>query len=98
MRLAAPDLEDRPRDDFGSTRQSRQEQQQEEPQEGERSKPEASTIRWHGDVDLQESRPYLVQGIVPEVGIGLISGQWGTFKTFTALDIAHGVEFDRQGH
>ena len=52
---------------------------------------EASAIRWHGDVDHSQSRPYLVQGLVPEIGIGLISGQWGTFKTFTALDIAHRV-------
>ena len=86
-----PDLEDRPRDDFGGTGQSRQEQRQEKTQEGERSEPDASTIRWHGDVDLQESRPYLVQEIIPEVGIGLASGQWGTFKTFTALDLAHCV-------
>ena len=86
-----PDLEDRPRDDFGGTRQSRQEQQQEEPQEGERSEPGPPAIRWHGDIDLQESRPYLVQEIIPEVGIGLASGQWGTFKTFTALDLAHCV-------
>jgi hypothetical protein len=80
-----PDLEDRPRDDFGETRQSYQEQRH----EGERPEPKASSIRWHGDVDLQESRPYLMQGLIPEIGIGLVSGQWGTFKTFTALDIAH---------
>jgi hypothetical protein len=48
-------------------------------------------ILWHGDIDLSESRPYLVQDIIPEVGCGLISGQWGTFKTFTVFDLAHSV-------
>jgi AAA domain len=48
-------------------------------------------IFWHGDVDYRESRPYLVQDVVPEVGHGLISGQWGIYKTFAALDLAHAV-------
>lgn len=46
-------------------------------------------VHWHGDVDFRQSRPYLVQDVIPEVGCGLIAGQWGTFKTFGALDLAH---------
>jgi hypothetical protein len=46
-------------------------------------------VFWHGDVDYRASRPYLVQDCIPEVGHGLIAGQWGTFKTFGALDLAH---------
>jgi hypothetical protein len=46
-------------------------------------------VFWHGDVDYRESRPYLVQDVVPEIGHGLIAGQWGTFKTFGAFDLAH---------
>jgi hypothetical protein len=84
-----PDLEDRPREDFGSSYKPGNAQEQK--QQGEERQAEASAIRWHGNINPGESRPYLVQGLIPEVGIGLISGQWGTYKTFTALDIAHSV-------
>ena len=46
-------------------------------------------VFWHGDIDYRASRPYLVQDVIPEVGHGLIAGQWGTFKTFGAFDLAH---------
>jgi len=46
-------------------------------------------VFWHGQVDYRESRPQLVQDVIPQVGHGLISGQWGTFKTFAALELAH---------
>jgi hypothetical protein len=46
-------------------------------------------VLWHGQVDYRASRPYLVQDVIPEVGHGLMSGQWGTFKTFGALELAH---------
>jgi hypothetical protein len=52
---------------------------------------EPGKVYWHGDVDYRASRPYLVQDCVPEIGHGLISGQWGTFKTFAALELAHSV-------
>jgi AAA domain len=35
--------------------------------------------------------PWLIKGILPETGAGLISGQWGTYKTTAALDIAVSV-------
>jgi hypothetical protein len=50
---------------------------------------EPSKVYWHGDVDYRASRPYLVQDVIPEVGHGLVAGQWGTFKTFGALELAH---------
>jgi hypothetical protein len=34
---------------------------------------------------------WLVKNLLPEIGAGLLSGQWGTFKTTTALDIAVSV-------
>jgi hypothetical protein len=46
---------------------------------------------WHGEVALADSRPWLVQDTIPEVGAGLLSGQWGTYKTFTAIDLAGAV-------
>ena len=42
-------------------------------------------IHWHGDVDPLESRPQLINKVLPEVGCGLISGQWGTYKTTRRL-------------
>ena len=50
---------------------------------------EPNKVYWHGEVDFRESRPYLVQDCIPEVGHGLIAGQWGTFKTFGVFDLAH---------
>jgi AAA domain len=46
---------------------------------------------WHGDVNPLESRPWLVSDLIPEVGSGLVAGQWGTFKTFGVLDLAAAV-------
>jgi hypothetical protein len=54
---------------------------------GEQSEP--GKVYWHGDVDYRASRPYLVQDCIPEIGHGLIARQWGTFKTFGALELAH---------
>jgi hypothetical protein len=47
--------------------------------------------RWHGEVDLKDTRKWLVQDLLPETGAGLIAGQWGTYKTFVALDLAAAV-------
>jgi hypothetical protein len=38
-----------------------------------------------------EAIPWLIKNILPETGTGLISGQWGTYKTTVALDIAVSV-------
>ncbi len=52
---------------------------------------EPPVLHWHGEVAPCESRPQLVQDLIPEVGCGLISGQWGTYKTFTAFDLSHSI-------
>ena len=61
--------------------------------EEERAQSSAWTgeVYWHGDVDPLQSRPQLINKVLPEVGCGLISGQWGTYKTFVAIDIAASV-------
>jgi RecA-family ATPase len=51
----------------------------------------ASTLRWHGEQDPGANRKWLVKGLLPETGCGLISGQWGMGKTFVALDLAAAV-------
>jgi hypothetical protein len=50
-----------------------------------------SAIHWHGEIDTAASRAWLVQDLLPEVGKGLVAGQWGTYKTFTVFDIAYSV-------
>jgi hypothetical protein len=46
---------------------------------------------WHGDVEVELTRKYLVKKLIPETGTGLLPGQWGTYKTFVALDLAGAV-------
>jgi phage/plasmid primase-like uncharacterized protein len=48
------------------------------------------TFHWHGEAwSLDED--WLVKGILPKEGKGLMSGQWGLYKTFVALDLAASV-------
>ena len=51
------------------------------------AKPE---LRWHGEAQATPTQ-WLVKGVLPQTGAGLLSGQWGTFKTFAALDLAGAV-------
>ena len=46
---------------------------------------------WHGEIEPLDTRKYLVEGLLPETGTALISGQWGTYKTFVADDLAASV-------
>jgi hypothetical protein len=61
---------------------------------------------WHGEIDPALSRPWTVHGTIPEIGVGLLSGQWGTYKTFVAIDLGcavmsgtpiFGSDIDRRG-
>jgi hypothetical protein len=45
----------------------------------------------HGDEEADDDLRWLVENLIPESGDGLLSGQSGTFKTFTALDLAGAV-------
>jgi hypothetical protein len=66
--------------------------------------PEAGDERnwiWEGEVEIEDARRYLVQGLLLEVGVALLSEKWGTYKTFiafysrrdaTALAIPRGIE------
>jgi AAA domain len=48
-------------------------------------------LRWHGDGSEIIKQPALIEGLLPETGAGLLSGQWGTYKTFVAVDISGAV-------
>ena len=63
-------------------------------------------IRWHGDPDDRPMREWLVDLMITMSGTALLSGQWGTYKTFVAFDLAGavmtktpfaGYEVQRQG-
>src|SRR5258708_7494705 len=51
-----------------------------------------STIRWqYHDEKPAPPTPYLIKKLLPRTGAGLVSGQWGTFKTTVALDLSVSV-------
>jgi hypothetical protein len=50
-----------------------------------------STLFWHGETPVTDARSWLVADVLPEIGKGLISGQWGSYKTFGLLDLAGAV-------
>jgi hypothetical protein len=63
-------------------------------------------VFWHGINYDRAARPWLIKTLIPAQGAGLLSGQWGTAKTFVALDLAGAVmtkgsfagrEIERQG-
>ena len=41
-----------------------------------------------GKAGRQAEKTWLLKGLMPAVGHGLLSGQWGSFKTFVALELA----------
>jgi hypothetical protein len=46
---------------------------------------------WHGEPDPRPQRKWRIKQLMPAVGAGLLSGQWGTFKTFMAIELATAV-------
>jgi hypothetical protein len=45
----------------------------------------------HGEPSANRVTRWAIKSLLPETGMGLLSGQWGTGKTFVALDIAGSV-------
>ena len=54
----------------------------------EQHDPNLPRLYAHGDPDPRPLKAWLVKGLIPQVGHGLMSGQWGAGKTFTFLDLA----------
>jgi hypothetical protein len=50
---------------------------------------EVLPFRRHGEKAPLDDRTWAVENLIPEVGTGVIAGQWGTLKTFVALELAH---------
>ena len=50
--------------------------------------PNLPTLYCHGDPDPRPLKSWLIKYLMPERGHGLLSGQWGTGKTFVLFDLA----------
>jgi AAA domain len=51
------------------------------------TEPPPSPWRFHSEAE-PEPTAWLIKNLLPETGTGLISGQWGAYKTTSALDLA----------
>jgi DNA polymerase I-like protein with 3'-5' exonuclease and polymerase domains len=51
-------------------------------------------LLWHGEPDPRPRRKWRIKGMMPAIGVGLLAGQWGTFKTFMAIELATTVIVD----
>jgi hypothetical protein len=50
--------------------------------------PNLPRLYGHGDVDDRPLKSWLIKHLIPQVGHGLMSGQWGAGKTFAFFDLA----------
>src|SRR5262249_5723598 len=50
--------------------------------------PNLPRLYGHGDTDPRPLKAWLLKNLIPQVGHGLMSGQWGAGKTFVFFDLA----------
>src|SRR5262249_7211525 len=50
--------------------------------------PDLPRLHTHGSPDPRPLKAWLIKHLIPQVGHGLISGQWGAGKTFAFFDLA----------
>jgi hypothetical protein len=55
------------------------------------AQPPPIDLIWHGDPDSSPLQEWLVDEMLPRTGLSLIAGQWGTYKTFVAIDLSASV-------
>jgi hypothetical protein len=77
---ANPDLDDDVDDDLDS--------EEDELDDEDQHDPNLPRLHAHGELDPRPLKSWLVKGLIPQVGHGLMSGQWGAGKTFTFFDLA----------
>ena len=53
-----------------------------------RPDPKLPPLYAHGDADPRPLKAWLIKQLMPAVGHGLLSGQWGSGKTFVVFDLA----------
>ena len=49
------------------------------------------TLHCMGEAKDPATRSWLVDNVLPEIGVGLLSGVWGSLKTFVAVDLSGAV-------
>ena len=57
-------------------------------EEESRQDPKLPPLYSHGDADPRPLKAWLIKRLMPAVGHGLLSGQWGAGKTFVVFDLA----------
>ena len=62
-----------------------------DPPAGDKRKPSLIKLNWHGEDAADPLVNWLVDEMLYQEGVALIAGQWGTFKTFVAIDLATSV-------
>jgi AAA domain len=50
--------------------------------------PTLPPLHAHGDAESRPLKSWLIKRLIPAVGYGLLSGQWGAGKTFVVFDLA----------
>jgi hypothetical protein len=81
----------RPKADADEEARPKPEEEEEEeagPQQGAKPADNPYQVHWHGEPDDCPMREWLVEKTLPRVGTGLLSGQWGTYKTFVAMHLS----------
>jgi hypothetical protein len=48
-------------------------------------------VFWHGEDDEEPLLEWLVEDMLYKEGVGMIAGQWGTYKTFVVIDLSVSV-------
>jgi hypothetical protein len=77
-----------PREESSPTPEAAPEPEPEPESESDEDAPELPPMYAHGDPDPRPLREWAVKGLLLKQGHGLLSGQWGTFKSFIALELA----------
>ncbi len=60
--------------------------------------PNLPRLHTHGTPDPRPLKPWLIKHLIPQVGHGLISGQWGAGKTFVFFDLAASLNTGQPWH
>ena len=79
------------RDEGSGNNKNNTEEEQSKNRANGGTKQDPFPLRWYGEQDSSLTRRWLIKHTIPETGVGLLSGQWGTFKTFVAIDLAGAV-------
>ena len=80
---AKPNLDDDIDDDLGV-----EDDELGDDEEPPQHDPNLPRLYAHGDRDPRPIKAWLIKALIPQIGHGLISGQWGAGKTFTFFDLA----------